>query len=168
MVCGGLVGRYILFPCAALTTGMGLFAQRTVLSMPTYVELAAREAARLRTLNKEAGKAKVVGRLGRIKWYLLGELVTWFVGLYIGAVTPYLKSTSSGGFLVHTFATLQIMSFNVFNFAGSVAARKWVAWQRTAVAGISRVSQWLPGPVQRSGLAFVVASRLGFCVLYIL
>lgn len=162
----GLWRSLVLFPAATAILLYGLFAQHQVLSMPTYVELAKAEQRRLKKLNKALGKAKVLGRLGSIKWYLVGELLTWFVGLFATAVTPFLKVTSSAPLLLRSYATLLVMAFNVFNFVGGVAARWWLSW--TPPKEITRVAAACSPQSRRAALAVSVVLRLGFCVFYVL
>jgi len=134
--------------------------------MPTYIELAAKEKRRLATLDKRVGKAKVRGRLGRIWWYVIGEATTWFVGLYMTAVVPFLRSTSTNTFLVHSFPTLLIMCFNVFNFLGSIVGQRYTHWN--PVGWVAYVIGRLPRWFKRWWQYINVMGRLLYCVFFAL
>ena len=156
--------RLILFPVAALVTAYGVVAQGKVLGMPTYVRLAAREEVRLRNLDKSKTKRKIISRVGKIWLYIIGESITWFVGLFISSITPYLMIPGATGFLATSYSTLLLMAFNIFNFLGSLVG-KW--WASAKVGCPVRTRAALPLRLRSTCRFLFVVGRLGFCFIYV-
>ena len=132
--------------------------------MPTYVRLAAKEEVRLQNLDKSKTKRKIISRLGKIWLYIIGESITWFVGLFISSITPYLMIPGATGFLATSYSTLLLMAFNIFNFLGSLVG-KW--WASAKVGCPVRTRAALPLRLRSTCRFLFVVGRLGFCFIYV-
>lgn len=152
---------YVMFPVAFAGVSAAIWASRRVCAAPTFVARLAIEQARLRKLDKEQGQAKVKGRLNHIKWYALGEVLTWTIGLFLTAVTPYLQSCTSppDSSWSAMLPTVLLIVFNLGNFLGATSAKRLQAWRGPAL--VQRLSARC-GFLGSSMLALGCAARLLF------